>query len=266
MSSGLPKPPLQKPPGYREANTPVPRPHLRKPVKLPPSFYQTKRRNACCRACCCCICILTVILTLAVVSAGGLFYLWFQPHLPEIHLTSINFTKFKVTTAPDGPVLDSECSIGVEIKNPNQKLKMVYDRTQISLTAADGNANLGEQTVPGFTQNKNNVTNLKFKMKAEKELLDSKSADELKNEFRSKSLLVDVELRTGIGLKGSGWGTGTARVDVLCQGVRLSQDRPDGEMPKCRFKILNLDTDASAVGLVDDSLIVICISLFDDLD
>ncbi|KAL0309300.1 UNVERIFIED_CONTAM: hypothetical protein Sradi_5872300 [Sesamum radiatum] len=243
MSSGLPKSPLQKAPGYREANTPVPRPHLRKPVKLPPSFYQTKRRNACCRACCCCICILTVILILAVVSAGGFFYLWFQPHLPEIHLTSINFTKFKVTTAPDGPVLDSECSIGVEIKNPNQKLKMVYDRTQISLTAADG-----------------------MRIWAEKELLDSKSADELKNEFRSKSLLVDAELRTGIGLKGSGWGTGTAQVDVLCQGVRLSQDRPGGEMPKCRFKILNLDTDASAMGLVDDSLIVICISLFDDLD
>ncbi|KAL2251795.1 UNVERIFIED_CONTAM: hypothetical protein Sindi_2301800 [Sesamum indicum] len=239
MWSGQQKPPLQKPPGYREANTPVPRPRPRKPVKLPPSFYQNKRRSACCRTCCCCICIFTVILILAVVSAGGLFYLWFQPRLPEIHLTSINFTKFKVTTVPDGPMLDSECSIGVEIKNPNQELKMVYDRTQISINAAEGNANLGRQTVPGFTQNKNNVTNLKFTMKAEKEPLDSKSADELKDGFRSKSLLVDAELRTGIGLKGSGWATSTARVDVLCQGVRLSQVRDGGEMPKCRFKILN---------------------------
>ncbi|KAL0373769.1 UNVERIFIED_CONTAM: hypothetical protein Sradi_3292600 [Sesamum radiatum] len=211
MSSGQLKPPLQKPPGYREDNTPVRRPRPRKPVNLPPSFYKIKRRSACCRTCCCCFCILTIILILAVAAAGGLFYLLFQPRLPEIHLTSINFTKFKVTTASDGPVLDSECSIGVEIKNPNQELKIVYDRTQISLSAADGNADLGKQTVPGFTQNKNNVTNLKFTMKAENELLDSKSADELKNGFKSKSLLVDAELTTGIGLKGSGWTTGTAR-------------------------------------------------------
>ncbi|KAL0412125.1 UNVERIFIED_CONTAM: hypothetical protein Slati_3802200 [Sesamum latifolium] len=238
MSSGQLKPPLQKPPGYREDNTPVRR-APRKPVNLPPSFYKIKRRSACCRTCCCCFCILTVILILAVAAAGGLFYLLFQPRLPEIHLTSIDFKKFKVTTASDGPVLDSECSIGVEIKNPNQELKIVYDRTQISLSAADGNANLGKETVPGFTQNKNNVTNLKFTMKAEKELLDSKSADELKNGFKSKSLLIDAELTTGIGLKGSGWTTSTARVDVLCRGVRLSQVRDGGEMPKCRFKILN---------------------------
>ncbi|KAI3449243.1 hypothetical protein Pfo_005908, partial [Paulownia fortunei] len=241
MSTGqpTPPPPLQKPPGYRDPSIPIQHPRPRKAVNLPPSFHQNKRRSSCRRTFCCCVCIVTAILFLVFICAGGFFYLWFQPRLPEIHLKSINFTKFNVSTTPDGQVLDAQSTIGVEIKNPNQNLGMVYDRTQVFLNSVNGDAKLGEQTMPGFTQDKNNVTTLKFATKVQREILDNKSAEELKKGFRSKNLLVNAEMRTGIGLKQSRWTTGTVQVKVLCEGMRLSQVQGGGAMPKCRIKMLN---------------------------
>lgn len=243
MSTGKPPPlPLRKPPGYRDPSIPIQHPPPRKAVKLPPSFHQNKRRRrscTCCRIFCCCLCVLTAILILVFVSAGGLFYLWFQPRLPEIHLKSINFTKFNVSTTPDGPVLDAQSTIRVEIKNPNQNLGIVYDRTHVFLNAVNGDANLGEQTVPGFSQNKNNVTTLRFATKVQKEILDGKSAEELKKGFKNKNLLLNAEIRSGIGLKQSRWATNPVQVKILCGGMRLNQIKGGGSMPKCRIKMLN---------------------------
>ncbi|KAH6756476.1 hypothetical protein C2S53_002477 [Perilla frutescens var. hirtella] len=245
MSAGKPPPPLplQRPPGYRDPNTPIQHPPPQKAVKLPPSFQQAKRRRACCRICCCCFCIAMVILVFVSVSAALTFYLWFQPRLPQIHLKSIEFTKFNVSTTADGPVLDAAATVAVEIKNPNQNLGIVYDRTHVLLSAVNGDASLGEQTVAGFSQSKNNVTTLKFAMRVDKEIVDGKSAEELKKGFKSKSLLLNAEIRSGIGVKERRWATTPLQVEVVCDGVRFSQVEGGGggggSMPKCRIKVFN---------------------------
>lgn len=240
MSAGKPPLPLQRPPGYRDPNIPTRHPPPQRAIKLPPSFQPAKRRRAsCCRICCCSFCIVIIILILVFVSAGLTFYLWFQPRLPEIHLKSINFTKFNVSTTPDGPVLDAASTVAVEIKNPNQNLGIVYGRTHVLLSGVNGDASFGEQTVAGFSQGKGNVTTLKLSLKVENQILDSRGAEELKKGFKSKNLMLNAEIRSGIGLKQSRWATSPVAVEVLCDGMRLSQLQTGGSMPKCRIKLLN---------------------------
>ncbi|XP_075500264.1 uncharacterized protein LOC142538853 [Primulina tabacum] len=241
MSIGqTPPPPLQKPPGYRDPTTPVKPPPPRK-AALPPSLHLQKNPNRCCRNFCCGISIVTAISLLFLFSALGFFFLWFEPRLPEIHLKSIDFKKFNVTTTPDGLTLDAQSIVSVEVKNPNSNLRMEYDRTRIYVNAVNGDTNLGQVTVPGFTQDKNNVTTLKFTTRAEKEILESKIAEELSNGFKNKKLVMNVEIESGVGIKSSGWAIGTVEVKVLCGGVSLSQvqDGRGAAAPKCRIKILD---------------------------
>ncbi|PIN00568.1 hypothetical protein CDL12_26928 [Handroanthus impetiginosus] len=242
MSTAQPTPPapLQKPPGYRDPTIPTRHPPpTRKAVKLPPSFYQNERRNSCYRTCCCCFCIVIFLLILLLIAAGATFYVWFQPRLPEVHLKSINFTKFNISAAADGPELDAETTVGVEIKNPSRNLGLEYGKSRVSLNAINGNVNLGEQLLNGFTQDKNNVTTLKFVMKVKNEILDEKSAQELKNGYKSKNLMVNVAVKTGIGFKGSGWKTGVVPAEVVCEGVRLNRVQAGGASPECRFMLVN---------------------------
>lgn len=231
-----PRPQLQKPPGYRNP-APIHRPPP-KAVNLPPSFHQNKRPS---RPLCCCICIFPLILLLLSASAAGFIYLWFRPHLPNVHLKSIDFAKFNISATSDGPALSAQSNVVVEIKNPNQKLGIEYNWISVSLSAANGiNADLGEQTVPGFSQGRDNVTTLKFGMKVQNEIVDDQSAEGLKKGFKSRNLLVNVEIRSRIGVKASGWTTtGFVPVTVMCAGIRLNRVEGGGDMPKCRVELLD---------------------------
>ncbi|XP_073148468.1 uncharacterized protein [Henckelia pumila] len=243
MSIGqTPPQPLQKPPGYRDPAAPVKPPPPRKATTLPPSLQLQNKNNTFCRNFCCGVSIVAAISLLFLLSALGFFLLWFEPRLPEIHLKSIDFKKFNVATTPDGLTLDAQSVVSVEVKNPNSNLRMEYDRTRIYVNAVKGDTNLGQVTVPGFLQDKNNVTTLKFNTRAEKEILESKVAEELNDGFKNKKLLMNVEIESGIGIKSSGWATGTVEVKVHCGGVSLDQvqeGRAASAAPKCRIKILD---------------------------
>ncbi|KHN35358.1 hypothetical protein glysoja_028988 [Glycine soja] len=94
-----PKPILQKPPGYRDPNSkPLP-PPPRKPM-LTPSFQPKPKRRSCCRICCCTFCLTILILILVVVIAAALFYLIYDPSLPEFHLDSFRVPKLNFTGVP----------------------------------------------------------------------------------------------------------------------------------------------------------------------
>jgi len=240
MSQGQGQTPLRKPPGYRDPSIPIqkprPQPLPRKAVNLPPSFYQKKRRSWR-RTCCCCTCIVLFLLVILIIVSGALFYIWFDPKLPVVHLKTFKFTKFHVRHTDAGPALDAQSNLNVEIKNPNKNFELEYDKTRAVLNAKNG-ANLGEQTLPGFTQKKNKVKTLKFTIKASEELLAKKDADKLINGFKNKNLVMSIEVRTGMRLKGNGWKTGTIQVNVICAGITLNQIQ-NGAMPKCRIKLFD---------------------------
>lgn len=243
-----PMKPLKKPPGYRDPSIPIQmppqaqaHPHARNP-KHPPSFYPPprRRRNCCCR-CCCYFILFLVFVILLLIVCGGIFFLWFNPKLPVFHLTSLDFTTFSVTNSPDGgSTLNAQGTLGVEIKNPNKQLKMVYGRTRLELTGASEDVSLGTASVPGFVQKPSNVTELKVRIRSNKELLFGKSARNVGDRFKSKTLKVNAEVKTGIGIAFSGgWSAGPIGVTVRCQGLSLKQIS-DGTSQKCHVKLLNL--------------------------
>lgn len=230
--------PLQRPPGYREPGLPPQKPPQLEKLNLPPSFFpETKRRNWCCR-CCCCFVIFSVLLTLFFISFGGFLYLWYEPRAPVFGLKSLKVQKFNVTKARNGATLDSQIDISIEFKNTNKNnIKFVYDRTTMLLhgNSLSGDLNLGQRTVPGFSQGRNNVTVVKFTMKG-KEALNGQDAKRVTEQFRAKSLMMTVELSMEIGIEVNGLSTGTVSVNIVC-GASTLKDIQNGAIPKCRVLI-----------------------------
>ncbi|EPS59753.1 hypothetical protein M569_15054 [Genlisea aurea] len=232
--AGTSMPSLQKPPGYRDPTfSGQPPPPHRKPINLPPTFRpQKRRRRSCC--CCCCVSLALLILLLAVVATS--LYFWFQPRLPEIHLKSTDFKNFTVVFRSDGPEVNAESTIGIQINNPNQNFKVEFPKTRVSLDSLNGKVDLGEGSIPGFVQAAKNRTTLKLTVAVRNEIVDKKSAEELMNGIKKQSLHINAVVKTGVGFKWNKLATGIAPVTVSCRGITLAAAAGS---PKCRIKILN---------------------------
>eukprot|EP00256_Glycine_max_P028456 XP_003554753.1 NDR1/HIN1-like protein 13 [Glycine max] len=159
-SAPQPKPILQKPPGYRDPNSKPPPPPPRK-LMLPPSFQPKRKRRNFCRICCCTFCILILILLLVLVIAAALFYLIYDPSLPEFHLGSFRVPKLNVTNAADGAYLAADTAARVEVKNRSGRMSWHFSQSRFSVSAENGDLNLGSTKVAGFTVKEKGVTELK---------------------------------------------------------------------------------------------------------
>ncbi|KAG6667019.1 hypothetical protein I3843_01G067300 [Carya illinoinensis] len=236
------KPVLQKPPGYRDPSRPIQpgtRPPPRKPA-LPPSFKPMKRRRSCCRACCCFLCVFFLVLVVVVAVAFGLFYLWFQPRLPVFHLQSFQIPRFTVTAKADGTYLDAQTVTRVEVKNPNGKLSLFYKQSTVKVTFSVGHeedTEVGSKDVPEFTQGMANTTSIKVETGVKNQLVDDGEGRQLKARFHSQELVVNVEVRSGVGFFVDGLRIGPLGVKVLCGGVSLKK-LETGDMPKCTVTTL----------------------------
>ncbi|OIT26610.1 PREDICTED: uncharacterized protein LOC109215077 [Nicotiana attenuata] len=232
--------PLKKPPGFRDPTIPIQRPlHPPPPprkINLPPSFYQEKKRRTCCFSCCCC-CFVFLILLLFLVAAGGALYLWFNPKLPVFHLRSLEFTKFNVTENQDGPKLNAQSNVGVELKNPNRELKFVYGETKVELKG-ENDVNMGEGKVSGFVQEKKSVKVVKFVMKSNEILYGDNIGKVIRSGFKSKNLRVSADVSTAIGIGYNEWKSWKIGVRVSCGGLRLKQIE-NGATPKCGITLFN---------------------------
>ncbi|XP_019168256.1 PREDICTED: uncharacterized protein LOC109163977 [Ipomoea nil] len=243
--------PLKKPPGYRREPSiiqmPLEVPELvaypRLPKHAPPPYPQRRRRRNCCCMCCCYFILFLISLILLLILCGAIFFLWFHPKLPVFRLTSLDFTKFAVTNSPDGAsaTLNAQGTLGVEMKNPNKRLKMVYGRTKLELRGArrSEDLRLGKGSVGGFVQKPGNVRELKVRIRSKEELF-GKSARNVGYRFKRKKLKVNAEVKTRIGIGFSGgWRAGPIKVTVRCKGLSLKHIS-DGTSRKCHVKLLNL--------------------------
>nr|DAD19130.1 TPA_asm: hypothetical protein HUJ06_020593 [Nelumbo nucifera] len=232
-------PVLQKPPGYRDPNAPLP--SVKKPPqirKLPPSFYPKRRRRGCCRLCCCFLCIFIFTLAFLLVLAGALFYVWFEPKLPTFYLQSFKIPRLDISVKPDGTYLDCQTDVRFEVTNPNHKITFNYGRSQVRMTVGEDDVALGSAFIPGFRQEQKNTTVLKFGTQANHMLIDDNIGTKLKGGFRSKQLMVFVEVRTRVGLGLGGWKMGMLGIKVLCGDVSLKK-LDGGAMPRCKVNLLN---------------------------
>ncbi|XP_039063361.1 NDR1/HIN1-like protein 13 [Hibiscus syriacus] len=231
---------LQKPPGYKDPKAPADqralRPPPRKPV-LPPSFHLKKRKTNYFRTCCCCFCIFFFIFLLVIIS-GAVFYLWFNLKLPRFHVQSFRISHFNVTKRPDGTYLDDKTTTRLEVRNANGKMSYYYGDTKVDVTVGErgDKTELGTTTVPEFTMWKKNMTSLRAETKVSNKLVVDEVGNKLKNGYRSKSLTVNVEARTRVGVSVAWLKTGRVGLTVKCNGISEKQ-LDGGDMPKCAIML-----------------------------
>ncbi|XP_052171184.1 NDR1/HIN1-like protein 13 [Diospyros lotus] len=227
------KPALKRPPGYRPPGSQGYTPAPRKPA-LPPSLRPRKRGRSRCCCCCCLTVLLLTVLILLIALLACLFFLWYDPRPPVFHLQKLKFSRFDVSTGPDGPALNSQAVVMVQVRNPNAYLNIIYDKTEVSLKTEI--ADLGAGSLPAFTQKRKNTTALKFTVVEKNELIGNSVSKKLKDGVRRKSLVMETEVRTGIGMAANGWSSMTVPVKALCGGLSLKQVE-GGAVPKCSIYI-----------------------------
>ncbi|XVE77237.1 hypothetical protein DITRI_Ditri13aG0045900 [Diplodiscus trichospermus] len=233
---------LEKPPGYKNTNSPVVqpgfRPRPRKPFP-PPSFRPEKRKNRCCRVCCCCFCFFLLFLFLLIIICGAVFYLWFDPKLPGFHIQSFRISRFKVTKKLDGTYIDTATTTRLEVKNPNGKMTHYYGEMEVDVSIGEGGdeTGLGTTTVAEFTLGEQNTTSLKVETKASNKLVVDEVGSRLLSRYRRRTLPVNMEARTKVGLGVAGLKIGVVGVTVKCDGITMKQ-LDGGDMPKCIIIVL----------------------------
>jgi len=239
-------PVLQKPPGYRDPNMSSPPPPpppiqqqpMRKAVPMPTSYRPKKKRRSCCRFCCCCICITLVLFIFLLLVGTAVFYLWFDPKLPNFSLASFRLDGFKLADDPDGASLSATAVARVEMKNPNSKLVFYYGNTAVDLSVGSGNdeTGMGETTVNGFRQGPKNSTSVKVETTVKNQLVERGLAKRLAAKFQSKDLVINVVAKTKVGLGVGGIKIGMLAVNLRCGGVSLN--KLDTDSPKCILNTL----------------------------
>ncbi|WCJ22373.1 Late embryogenesis abundant (LEA) hydroxyproline-rich glycoprotein family [Euphorbia peplus] len=224
---------LQKPPGFTD---PVPGPQI---VRPPPRnrnnypFRPRKRQSTCCRMCCCVFFIICLIILFVFIILAGVMYLWLEPKMPAFHLLSFKIPKFNVTQRDDGTYIDASTMARMEVKNPNSKLTYRYGVSKVGINAgADEDTDLGSTTIPRFQQKPKNTTNVKIETSVRNEIVQDGLGLKLYSEFRNKKMVVNVRVKTSVGVAFWGVEIGMLAVDVFCEDIRLDQIE-DGVMPKC---------------------------------
>lgn len=237
------KPPLQRPPGYKDPNTsasstasaPHRPPALRNKPRLPSSYKPKRRKRNCCRTCCCVFCFLILFLIVVAALALALFYLIYDPKLPVFHLLAFRISSFKVSATPDGSFLDAQVSIRVEFKNPNDKLSIRYGKIEYDVTVGQA-TEFGRREVPGFTQGRKNTTTVKAEAAVKGKMLAVEDAARLLSRFQSKAMEVKVEAETAVGVAVQGWGLGPITVKLDCESKLRNIEA--GDMPICNINLL----------------------------
>ncbi|XP_047340331.1 uncharacterized protein LOC124943918 [Impatiens glandulifera] len=229
-----PTPVLQKPPGYFNQTAPSFKPPSRRPI-LPPTFHRRRRRSFFC----CFLSILIIIIIIIIIAGGSFFYLWFQPHLPVFHLQSLKFPHFNFTIdGLDGPSLTIQAVVMIEIRNPNTVLNLNYNKMIVSLKIEKVDfGSVG--SVLGFSQEKKNTTIVKFKVDSKNVLVSSETLVQLKERFRKKMLLVNVEVETSIGFGTEVWHFVPIEIKVLCDNGSSFNEIENDIVRGCNINLLN---------------------------
>ncbi|XP_065864140.1 NDR1/HIN1-like protein 6 [Euphorbia lathyris] len=221
---------LQKPPGYVSDSS-------GKPIGRPPNrnafFQPRKRQSNCCRMCCCIFFIICLILLFIFVILAGVMYLWLEPKMPVFHLQSFKISKFSVTQKYDGTYIDAATMARMEVKNPNSKLTYRYGLSQVGITTGtDQETELGSTSLRGFRQKPMNTTSVKIETSVKNQVIEDGLGAKLGSDFKNKNMVVNIRVKTSVGVAFIGVEIGMLAVDVYCDNIKLNQIE-DGLMPKC---------------------------------
>ncbi|CAN0884697.1 NDR1/HIN1-like protein 13 [Linum grandiflorum] len=230
---------VPRPPGFQ--NPPPPgRTQIpgRPPPHLPAAFRPTKKGSSCCKICCCTILLIIILILLLLIITGGLFYLY-HPKVPSFNVKSFKASALTLTPKPEGTYFSAGVSASVQVTNPNDKLTYRYGETHVGITLGEEkDTDMGSTTLPPFEQDGKKTTSLKVETSVKDQLLDKKEEERLPKQYKDKSLVVNLDIKSAIGVELVGLKLGMMSVEVTCDGMTLKEIE-SGRSPACTIQALN---------------------------
>lgn len=112
-----------------------------------------------------------------------------------------------------------------------------FGKSKVSVSAYDGNLNLGSSKVAAFTVKQKGLAQVKAETKVRKLALEDRQRRRLKSAVESKALVpaVEVQTKTSVGLQG--WKSPSIAVTIKCGGVPMKK-LEKGDPPLCSITLL----------------------------
>lgn len=114
-----------------------------------------------------------------------------------------------------------------------------YGNTDVDVSIGEGKdeTDLGTTAVPEFTLGTHKSTSLKVETKTSNKMVVDGIGSRLLSKYQSKTLPINVEARTKVGLGLAGLKIGMVGVNIKCDGIAMKQ-LGSGEVPKCVINVL----------------------------
>ncbi|KAJ7951627.1 Late embryogenesis abundant (LEA) hydroxyproline-rich glycoprotein family [Quillaja saponaria] len=197
-----------------------------RPTYRPQSHHRRNRRSRCCSFCFWLILIITILLFLAAI-AGAIFYVLYRPHRPSFTVIALKLSYLNISSSS---TLNSKFDLNITARNPNKKIKFIYNPITISVFSDD--ITVGDGTIPGFVHTQKNSTLLKASILSSGQALENGDVSKLKANMKSKNgLPLKVRLDTKVKVKVKIGGVKTKKVGIRinCDGIKVNI--PSGKTP-----------------------------------
>ncbi|PIN20672.1 hypothetical protein CDL12_06653 [Handroanthus impetiginosus] len=195
-----------------------------RPPYRPRAPPRRRHRRGCCCWCCLWMTMLILVLIILAGIAGAVFFVLYRPHRPFFSVSSLQLSKFNLTDTS----VTSAFNFTVTARNRNCKITFTYD--QFSLKVLSGDVDIGDGSIPGFTQGKKNTTTLRTVISSSNTPIpDGTDISALKSSLKSKSLLLKIQFETKVMAKIGKIKTKNLKIRVTCDGIKISI--PSGKMP-----------------------------------
>ncbi|KAJ6303884.1 hypothetical protein OIU77_017711 [Salix suchowensis] len=191
------------------------------PAIPPPRHYHRPGRGSSCCGCCCLVTfLLKVIFT--VLALVGLFLLivWliFRPiNKVKFHVTDVALTEFNHTNN----ILRYNLTFNVNIRNPNKKIGIYYDRIEAKAFYED--QRFGYQSLTPFYQGHKNTTVLNVVFKGEQPVtLQGQELTQFNSEKASGLYSITLELSLRVRFKLGKVKTTRFKPKIECDDLKIS--------------------------------------------
>ncbi|KDP36126.1 hypothetical protein JCGZ_08770 [Jatropha curcas] len=143
-------------------------------------------------------------------------YIALKPHLPEFRVDSAAISQLNLTQSE----LTATWLFTLLVKNPNDKLRIQYDRLKASVFYGD-ELELATNNLPPFFQDRNNESTVKFQLDAITKYVGEDAVEEISKERDSGSIDFGVRVFAWVRYRTGIWRMSENVLRVYCNPIQI---------------------------------------------
>ncbi|KAA8550455.1 hypothetical protein F0562_002139 [Nyssa sinensis] len=188
----------------------------------------------CCHSCCAWTSLAVGCVVFLVLLLAGSFFSYLQSNLPEVQIQRLNISKIGAVSSNKQTLLDAD----VELKfNATNKNDIVLEYGKLKMDISLDGIKMGEGNIAAFTQKPHNSTMLNIRSKVTKEAVVKDDVKDLKSNYNTSQLVIDVVMKGTLGFHVSGRELNGFPLTIKC--LQIDQSAIDsGLRPDCSVRIL----------------------------